>query len=100
MEIRLDREPKEEQNEQRREYCAENIQIINRNRDEAEMLTIHRKEDHRCIFGCRQDLPGSVGEESEKKAKKIGKTACLQVIARVVSVILVYRLPRYRIAAV
>lgn len=28
MEIRLDREPKEEQNEQRREYCAENIQII------------------------------------------------------------------------
>ena len=100
MEIRLDREPKEEQNEQRREDCAENIQIINRNRDEAEMLTIHRKEDHRCIFGCRQDLPGSVGGRIRKKAKKIGKTACLQVIARVVSVILVYRLPRYRIAAV
>lgn len=70
MEIRLDREPKEEQNEQRREYCAENIQIINRNRDEAEMLTIHRKEDHRCIFGCRQDLPGSVGGRIRKKGEK------------------------------
>lgn len=65
------------------------------------MLTIHRKEDQPLYFRVQAGPAGVCGGKNPKnKAKKIGKTACLQVIARVVSVILVYRLPRYRIAAV